>query len=250
MKAYENLEARKKRISALNNAMGILHWDQQTMMPDGAAPARASVLAELSVMVHELETADELPDLLATAESAVGQLDLWQRANLREMRHEFVHANAMPADLVEKIVLTSSESAMTWREARPKNDFASLAPKLDALFELKREEATIKSGIMGVTPYEAMLDQFDPGRREVQVERIFDDLENFLPDFLQQVMAKQAAAPRPIMPEGPFAIERQKELGLEIMKIIGFPFERGRLDTAPPPVQRRCRRRRAHYHPL
>jgi carboxypeptidase Taq len=69
MKAYENLEARKKRISALNNAMGILHWDQETMMPDGAAPARASVLAELSVMIHELETADELPDLLATAES-------------------------------------------------------------------------------------------------------------------------------------------------------------------------------------
>ncbi len=41
MRAYRELEARKKRVSALNNAMGILHWDQQTMMPDGAAPARA-----------------------------------------------------------------------------------------------------------------------------------------------------------------------------------------------------------------
>ena len=235
MKAYENLEARKKRISALNNAMGILQWDQETMMPDGAAPARASVLAELSVMIHELETADELPDLLATAESGAQQLDEWQRANLREMRHEFVHANAMPVDLVEKIVLAASESTMIWRAARPNNDFASLAPKLDSLFDLKREEATIKSEIMGITPYEAMLDQFDPGRREVQVDEVFNDLESFLPDFLQQVMAKQAAAPRPIMPDGPFAIERQKELGLQIMKIIGFPFERGRLDTAHHP---------------
>jgi Zn-dependent M32 family carboxypeptidase len=38
------------------------------MMPDGAAPARASVLAEMSVMMHELETGDELADLLAAAQ--------------------------------------------------------------------------------------------------------------------------------------------------------------------------------------
>ena len=38
MNAYQQLEARKKRTSALGNAVGILQWDQQTMMPEGAAP--------------------------------------------------------------------------------------------------------------------------------------------------------------------------------------------------------------------
>ena len=204
MKAYRDLEARKKRVSALGNAMGILQWDQQTMMPEGAAPARATVLAELSVMMHEMETGNDLSDLIDQAEAEADQLDNWQRANLREMRHQFIHANATPADLVEKIVLAQSESAMCWRLARPKNDFASLAPKLDALFRLKREEAYVKADIMGVTPYEAMLDQYDPGRREVQVDRIFDDLGGFLPGFVQQVMEKQAAGTQPLMPQGPF----------------------------------------------
>lgn len=235
MKAYKELEARKKRTSALNNAMGILQWDQETMMPDGAAPARAKVLAELSVMIHELGTADALPDLIDEAETRSDQLDAWQQANLREIRHRFTHANAMPADLVEKMVLVGSESTMIWREARGANDFKRLAPKLDALFQLKREEASIKSEIMGVTPYEAMLDQFDPGRRESQVDFIFNDLESFLPDFLQQVMDQQATEPQAIMPPGPFPIDRQETLGLEVMKIIGFPFERGRLDTAHHP---------------
>jgi carboxypeptidase Taq len=235
MKAYQQLEARKKRASALNNALGILSWDQQTMMPDGAAPARASVLAELSVMMHEMESGSELSDLIDQAESEAGQLDDWQSANLREIRHQFIHANAMPADLVEKIVLAQSESHMTWRVARPNNDFKSLAPKLDILFQFKREEANIKADIMGVTPYEAMLDQFDPGRREVQVDSIFDDLENFLPEFVQQVMDKQAAASGPVKPQGPFPVERQVELSHEIMRVFGFPFERGRLDTAHHP---------------
>ncbi len=235
MQAYQELEARKKRVSALNNAMGILHWDQQTMMPDGAAPARAAVLAELSVMQHEMETGTALSDLIDKAESEAGDLDVWQRANLREIRHQFVHANAMPADLVEKIVIAQSDSHMTWREARPDNDFKRLAPKLDTLFQLKREEAQLKAAIMGVTPYEALLDQFDPGRREVQVDRIFADLENFLPGFVQQVMEKQALLPLPLMPQGPFPVERQVELSHAVMRVFGFPFDRGRLDTAHHP---------------
>ncbi len=235
MHAYKELEARKKRTSALTNAMGILHWDQETMMPDGAAPARAGMLAELSVLVHEQETDDALPDLIAEAESTQGELNEWQRANLREIRHAYTHANAMPAELVEKMVLASSESTMTWREARGDNDFKRLAPKLEALFELKREEAAIKAELLGVTPYEAMLDQFDPGRRESQVDEIFADLGDFLPPFLQQVLEKQADEPQPIMPEGPFPTDKQEALGLEVMKIIGFPFERGRLDIAHHP---------------
>ncbi len=235
MQAYQELEARKKRVSALNNAIGILHWDQQTMMPDGAAPARASVLAELSVMQHEMETGSALADLIDQAESEADQLDAWQCANLREIRHQFIHANAMPAELVEKIVLAQSDSHMTWREARPSNDFKRLAPKLDTLFQLKREEANIKAGIMGITPYEALLDQFDPGRREVQVDRIFDDLEDFLPGFVKQVMEKQALLPPPALPQGPFPIAHQLELSHEIMRVFGFPFDRGRLDTAHHP---------------
>src|SRR6187401_2670176 len=123
MQAYRELEARRKRIAALNNAMGILHWDQQTMMPGGAAPARAAVLAELSVMLHEMETGSALADLIEQAESEAACLDAWQRANLREIRHQYTHANAMPVDLVERLVLAQSESHMAWRKARPNNDF-------------------------------------------------------------------------------------------------------------------------------
>lgn len=235
MHAYNELEARKKRASALNNALGILHWDQQTMMPSGAAGARASVLAELSVMLHEMETGNALSDLIDQAESEIDQLDAWQRANVREIRHQFIHANAMPAQLVEKIVHARSDSHMTWRDARPNNDFKSLAPKLDTLFKLKREEANIKAGIMDVTPYEALLDQFDPGRREAQVDLIFEDLEQFLPGFVQQVMHKQAKLPPPLLPQGPFPIARQIELSHEVMRVFGFPFDKGRLDTSHHP---------------
>lgn len=235
MTAYQSLEAIRKRVSALGNAMGILHWDMETMMPDGVAPARAEVLAELSLMVHEIETGDQLPDLLARAEEAAAELSPWQQANLREIKQIYLHANATPADLVEKIVMARSECVMTWREARPKNDFKSLAPKLDSLFSLQREVAAIKSEALGVTLYEALLDEYDPGRREAQVDAIFDDLEAFLPDVIRQVQENQAAGPEILMPSGPFPVAAQEALSQEVMEILDFPFDHGRLDTAAHP---------------
>ena len=235
MTAYKSLEAMHKRVSALGNAIGILHWDQETMMPEGVAPARAQDLAELSLMVHEIETDERLADLLAQAESQQEQLDPWQRANLREMRNRYLHANATPAELVEQIVLARSDSATTWKEARPANDFKRLAPKLETLFQLQREVATIKSEALGVTPYEALLDEYDPGRREIEVDALFDDLADFLPGFIREVMDKHAAEPAAIQPAGPFPIADQEKLSRAVMEILDFPFDRGRLDTAAHP---------------
>ena len=234
MTAYETLAARNKRLSALQNALGILHWDQETMMPPAAAPSRAEVFAELGVMAHEISTLDDTSDLIAEAGQQT-DLNAWQRANLREIQHGYLHANAVPPELVKQIEIARSESTMAWREARPKNDFAALAPKLDKLFSLIREQAAIKSDAMGVTPYEALLDQYDPGRREAQVDAIFADLWAFLPGFLQQVMDKQAADLAAVTPSGPFAQADQESLSREVLKILDFPFTRGRLDTAAHP---------------
>lgn len=235
MKAYQELEARNKRTTALGNAMGILHWDQATIMRDGSAPARAEVLAELSVMAHELETDPRVGDLLDQAEQDASGLSDWQKANLREMRHDYRHATAVPADLIERMVHARSETGMIWRQARPANDFKSLAPKLDDLFGLIREQAQVQAEAFGTTPYNALLDAFDPGRTTDQVDVIFDDLESFLPGLLEEVLEHQASQPDTIIPQGPFPESDQKALGEAVMKIIGFPFERGRLDVAHHP---------------
>jgi carboxypeptidase Taq len=235
MSAYQLLEAKFKRSAAINNAMGILFWDQETMMPEGAAQPRAEVLAELSLMVHEIETDPSLPDLIDQAEQQGDELNAWQRANLREIRRLYLHANAMPADLVEKTVHACSQCAMAWRECRPANDFKRLAPSLEALFNLKREEAIIKSELLDMTPYEALLDQYDPGRREAQVDAIFDDLADFLPGFIPDVLERQAAGPEILQPQGPFPVAAQERLSRAVMEVFGFPFDHGRLDTAAHP---------------
>ncbi len=232
MQAYTALAATFARIGAVEDASGILGWDMQTMMPNGAAEGRAEQLAQLRVIAHELLTAPRTGDLIAEAGEGTASLGEWERANLREMRRLHLHAAAVPADLVAASSKAASRSEMVWREARPRSDFAMLAPHLAETLRLQREIGQAKGAALGLSPYDALLDGYDPGMRRARIDPIFSDLRHSLPDLIETVRAKQQAGPAPVPLPGPFPVETQRRVGLELMRAIGFDFERGRLDVS------------------
>ncbi|AWU93781.1 carboxypeptidase M32 [Azospirillum ramasamyi] len=231
MTAYQELERRHARISAIGDALGILGWDTQTIMPEGANDGRAEQTATLSVIAHELATDPRIADLLAEAETD-SSLDAWQRANLREMRRHHIQSTAIPADLVEATSKAVSVCEMTWRAARAESDFAKLLPSLTEVLARVREGAEALGSVMGISPYDALLDSHDPGARAERIDALFADLSSFLPDLIGRVLDRQAAAPAAVDPQGPFPVEKQRELGVRMMERLGFDFSRGRLDVS------------------
>ncbi len=233
--AYSLLEQRFTRISSLDGALSMLDWDQATMMPEGGAEARAGQLATLKLIRHETLCSLEIADLLAEAEDDTSQLDGWRQTNLTRMRRSWRHATALPADLVEALSLAACKCEMTWRSARENNDFKVLSPGLDALLQLSREAAGAKAGVLGCTPYDALLDQFDSGASAAAVDALFAELEDFLPGFLPQVLEHQRRLPAIIEPSGPFPITGQRRMAISLMQDMGFDFEHGRLDVSHHP---------------
>ncbi len=233
MSAYTRLEAIFRKTAAIGDGLAILQWDMATMMPNGGAESRAEQIATLKGIVHETVTAPELADLLATAETE--SLDAWERANLREMRREWVHAAALPADLVDALTRAESACEMVWREARPAADFKRVLPSLRTLLGLVRQVGAIKAEKLGVGLYDALLDQYEPGGRSAEIDPVFAHLEGFLPGFIDQALAAQAAKPPLLATPGPFPVDRQKALGLKMMEMLGFDFNHGRLDVSHHP---------------
>ncbi|MDP4023175.1 carboxypeptidase M32 [Methylobacterium sp. NEAU 140] len=231
MTPYGSLEQRFARLSALEGAAGILGWDAQTLMPDGAAEARGDQLAILRGLAHDLLTAPEAADALDAAE-AEPPTEIWPAANLREMRRAHRHALAVPRDLVEARSRAVSRAEMVWREARRDSDFARLAPHLAEVLELQRETGRIKGAALGLDPYDALLDGYDPGMRRAIIDPLFADLADWLPGLIAEARARQAAEPAPLPLDGSFPVEAQRDLGLALMRALGFDFTRGRLDVS------------------
>jgi carboxypeptidase Taq len=235
MSAYAELESRFARLGALREAEGVLHWDMSVMMPRGGVGARAEQLAALKVTRHELLTDPALGELLERASAEEAGLNPWQRANLAEMRRRRLAAAALPADLVAALSKACSMSETVWRQARPAADFKMLLPSLEEVLRLTREKAKARGSALGLDPYDALLDQFEPGARAARIDALFADLARFLPGFIDAALAAQARRPKPIAPHGPFPAAAQRALGEQLMRAIGFDFEHGRLDESPHP---------------
>ena len=227
--AYRQLEDRFRRASLVGDAAGFLGWDSQVLMPEGSAESRAEIAAALQLVTHETLTAPEVGDLLDRA--AEDELDRWQAANLREMRRRWVHKTAVEPRLVEAMARAESAAEMAWRSARPASDFRAVLPLAEELLRLTVEAGEAKAAALGVDVYDALLDQYEPDGRAADIDLLFDELAGFLPDLTQQVLDRQAATP-PLALDGPFAVERQRELGVRLMEVLGFDFTRGRLDVS------------------
>ncbi len=232
--AYPALEARFRRMNLVRDAIAMLDWDGAAMMPDGGADARAEQLATLKLIVHEQAVDPALADLFAAAGEG-RDLDEWKSANLREMRRDWLHATALPADLVEARSRAVSACEMRWRAARKANDFAGLLPSMKTVLDLTREVAAIKAAKLGRSKYDALLDEYEPGGSSDEIDAIFADLAAFLPGFTADVLERQAKQPAALPLDGPFPAAAQKKLAEELMGSVGFEFDHGRLDTSHHP---------------
>ncbi|HGM5489434.1 TPA: carboxypeptidase M32 [Serratia fonticola] len=230
--AYGQLRALFTRLARFDHLSAISGWDMQTMMPPGGNQARSEALAELSVLKHQILTAQKTGELLNRAQQE--SLDEFDRANLFEMRRQYDNAVLVPEALVEAKSLAGARCEHAWRTQRPANDWQGFSENLRQVVKLSREEAQIRAQAAGVSRYDALLNLYEPGMRSSDLDRIFGDLKTWLPDLLQKVVAKQQQEPC-LIPQGPFNVDTQRKLSLSVMKLLGFDFDGGRVDVSAHP---------------
>jgi carboxypeptidase Taq len=143
-------------------------------------------------------------------------------------------SNSLPERLVEQRSLATARCEHAWRSQRPANDWAGFMPNLKAVLAVAREEAQLLSERSGLAPYDALMDLYEPGMRASTVEAVFGDVRQWLPGLIQQVMARQAQE-TVIPPQGPYPIAAQKALCEQVIRLLQFNFEAGRLDVSTHP---------------
>lgn len=231
MSAYESLKTAFHRIACLDEASAILGWDAEVIMPPGGGEARGEQLAALAGLSHEALCAPEVAENLARAEPQTG----WDAQNLSLMHEAHVRATALPRDLVEAKVRASRACEAAWRYARPQSDFAAVRDKLVEVVRLTRESAEVLGEALGLTPYDALMSQYQRGISAAQAGKIFNRYEIFLREMLPAVEEAQARHAQHVLPPGPYAQEIQAALANQLSASAGLDFQSARLDISAHP---------------
>ncbi len=232
MDSYDELEVLFEEVAHLDHVSAMLLWDEAVMMPEGSGDARTSALSYLARLRNETLRAPDLGQALRQVNTDT--LSDWQAANVLEMRRRHRSARAVDPLLVERRSRASMSCEQAWRKLRPENNWTELQPLLEEVVALVREEAVQRGAASGMAPYDALLDLYDPGQTEDAVRGIFDTLKGALPPILEAAIRKQPPAPLK-RAGGPFPVESQCALGLEVVRNLGFDFNRGRLDVSHHP---------------
>jgi carboxypeptidase Taq len=220
---------RMHELKDLSGVLGLLSWDQETMMPPGGAEARAHQLAALNAAYHERLVDPRLGGLLE--EAGAVSLDEPQRAMVRNLAWAHGRAVRVPVSLVREIAERQSRSVEAWRRARRDDDYASFCPHLERLLELRRAEADALG--YQTERYDALLEGFEPGMTASRLAPVFERLSRRLGGRLGETRERPA-------PGDPFAgktfdLARQEQLGRRVLEDMGFDFHRGRQDRSTHP---------------
>jgi carboxypeptidase Taq len=238
--AWEPVAARMADLRALQGAITLLTWDQETYLPKAGAEARGEQLSALQGLYHEKLTAPELGDAILEAESrllspalspAGGEGDeATFRAALRALRFDRDRAVRVPSRLVRELARRQSTALVAWREARDEDRFGRFAPELEQLLALRREQAQAIGAPEGGELYDALLDGYEEGMRVARLEPLFRRLQGWLVPLVERLAAQPP-------PEDPFTgrrfdLEQQWQLTLEVLAAMGFDLEAGRQDRS------------------
>ena len=224
--AYARLIAHARETCALEQVAGRLGWDQETMMPRGAALQRGEEMAALEGVLHARRTDPRIGEWLAAAEPA----DAVAAAQLARLRRSHERACRVPATLAQEIARTTSIAQGVWAEARGREEPSAFLPLLSEVVRLKRQEGAALAG--EGDPYDPLIDDHEPGMTGEAIAAIFAALRPRLVALRERILG----APRqPAALGGGFGTEAQLRLARKLAAAFGYDFSRGRLDLSVHP---------------
>ncbi|MCE4610494.1 MAG: carboxypeptidase M32 [Desulfurococcales archaeon] len=217
---------------ALGHALALMGWDSETYMPKGGVEERALAKAELQVLRRKMLLRDELRRALERAQSIEG-LNEFEEGLVRVVEREVRIASSIPERLLYEFSRVREEATHAWREAKARDDFSIFKPYLERIVEYARKVAD-HLGWEG-HPYNALLDLYEEGLRIEDVDRVFNSIIPALKSTLEKVMASGLYPREHPLEKVEYRREDMEAVNREVLEVLGFPWDRGRLDVSPHP---------------
>jgi carboxypeptidase Taq len=234
MASYDALCHHTRETALLSSIRGLLDWDERTKMPPAAGAYRAEQAAFVAGEIHKRQTAPQVGQWLADLADSPLAADPHSDSGtvIRELQRQYDKKTRLPQSLVEELTRTAALGEQKWVEARKADDFSMFKPLLTQMLELKRQEAAALGFV--ATPYDALLDDYEPHATTAEVGTVLAELRDALTPLVQEIVGS-GRRPDTSALKGEFPASVQESFGKEISAAIGFDYSAGRLDTTAHP---------------
>lgn len=234
---FVDLKELSTKIHTYRSILSLLHWDQETYMPEGSITPRSEQIALLSTLIHQEKTSKQFKTLLEkliflpSGKPKIKGLSKTNLAIIREWHKEYIRETKLPSSFVKTFSQVTSESSQIWASAKKENNFKLFAPFLSKIIGLCRQ----KADILGFTehPYDALLEGYEPCMTTNRVGLIFSGLRKDLSALIKKINDTKQIENRFLHPQ----IDEETQIGIGQALLAKLPIEKGysRLDLSSHP---------------
>ncbi len=218
---------------AIGHAQALMGWDSETYMPREGAKERSVARAELSVLSQQLTLRPELLELLEEAKKKVDSLNPYEKGVVRVLDRTVTRLKKLPPEHVYEYTRVTGEAVHVWVEAKQKSDFSLFKPYLEKIVDLARKTAEY----LGYEkhPYNALLDIYEEGLTIDDMDKVFDTIIPHSKKVLEKVLSDDYYPSEHPLEKVSYDREKMEKVNKEILDLLGFPWDRARLDVSPHP---------------
>ncbi len=221
-------------LAYLQSTLCVLEWDKLVNVPKEGQEARTAASAYLTTLRHKKLVSPEFEGTLMQAKELMdsGALEPDECCIVRETLRGFEKEKRLPTEFVTELARVCGEAYQHWVEARKNSDFAMFAPDLKKIVGLKREEAKLLG--FESSPYDALIDNFEPYTTSAGISQLFSELKAFLVEFITRIKGSRIKINGSVL-RCDCPVEEQSRFVKMVAREIGYNFNAGRLDTSVHP---------------
>jgi carboxypeptidase Taq len=238
---YDRLMEKVKQLVIFMSAESVIGWDMETMMPPKGINLRSQQFALLSVIEHKMSIDPEIGTLLQNIKRNANydRLNDIQKRNVYLIQKRYDEETKLPEELVAAIAKQQALTIDIWKKAKAAKNYAMFRPELEKMLDLQKKAAEILMKVKETsTPYDAMIDIFEPKMTAKEITHIFDELREGLVKLLDKCERG------PIQPDmkvlkRKVPVEIQRNLAIALAEAVGYDVTSkqagGRIDTTEHP---------------
>ncbi|RBP89050.1 carboxypeptidase Taq [Cytobacillus firmus] len=220
-----------KKMTAYNEAIGLMYWDMRTGAPKQGLEQRSEVIGMISSEVFKMSTSEEMAAYIAKLSGQENLTEVTLKT-LEECKKDYDRNKKIPAEEYTEYVILQSKSESIWEDAKSRSDFEMFQPYLEKLVEMNKR--FISYWGYGGNKYNTLLDMYEPGVTVETLDQVFGQLREKIVPLVHQISESQNKPDTSFLFEH-FAKDKQRDFSLKVLEQMGYNFKAGRLDETVHP---------------
>lgn len=223
-KGFKDLEKILEKTMALQTALALLEWDDETVAPEEAGPYTERVIGALSEEYYQIIAGEEMKNSIAACEDEKDLTEV-EKAIVKEAKETRAQLVCIPVKEYRDNAQLVAEGIRVWTKSKVENDFGQFVPVLQRLVDYQKRFASYRAK-KGEKLYDSMLDLYEKDFNMELLDAFFEELKEVIVPLIREIRDHGKPIEDGFL-TGDYPEDRQREAAEYLANYVGFDFKKG-----------------------